>query len=819
MMSKGIRGSEDQKIRRSAARFVGQLVVYFLCCFPELNAQTVVTGRVVDTDGKPIAGATVEATCIDSGTACDSMGMFVLNLSAKGPCTLSLRAVGHAPRNLRIDRDVVSGALGDVVLRDQAIELPRFEVSARDTGFGAGRLRAVEGTAIYAAKKNEVVVLDRTDANKAVNSARQVLAKVPGLNIIESDPGGVQLGIAARGLDPNRSSNFNLRQNGYDISADALGYPEAYYVPPMEGVERIEVVRGAASLQYGPQFGGLVNFRMRPPAETPIEFRSVNTVGGYGLRDTWNRLSGTRRRWGYTASYGQRTGESWRPNSGYTLHTGFASLAYRFSERTTVSAEYTLMRYDAQQPGGLSDVQFRSDPSISLHARNWFAADWNILALALDHTFSDRARFNARAWGFLGTRDALGFIGDINRLDDLEAERDLIHDDYRNAGAELRYLRRDSIGRTAHAWLVGGRLYKGLTRKAQGRASSAADADFTFLRDTLEGSDYDFPGFNGALFVEDLIALLGGKWRLVPGFRYEHLDTRAEGYYRRTLGVNVLPGIVEEHRRTTRDFLLLGLGITRRIGRSAELYANASQNYRGITFTDMRVTRVNQVVDPELRDELGYNIDLGCKGSAFGWLAWDLSGFVLAYNDRIGLVQQVDEVFNIIRYTTNIGASRSMGAEVFVEADAWRAMAGAERKQHLVLFASLGLLDARYTRSELPAVEGNFVEFSPPITARGGITFRTDRTSITVQAAHTAEQFTEATNARFTPNAVNGAIPAYTVLDATAKWRWRWLELRAGVNNALDTIYFTRRAAGYPGPGIIPAERRVWWGGVAVVLK
>ena len=48
---------------------------------------------------------------------------------------------------------------------------------------------------------------------------------------------------------PNRSWEFNVRQNGYDISSEVFGYPETYYTPPMEALEKIEVIRGAASLQ------------------------------------------------------------------------------------------------------------------------------------------------------------------------------------------------------------------------------------------------------------------------------------------------------------------------------------------------------------------------------------------------------------------------------------------------------------------------------------------------------------------------------------------------------------------------------------------
>jgi Fe(3+) dicitrate transport protein len=113
------------------------------------------------------------------------------------------------------------------------------------------QLPEIVGTSIYAGKKNTLIVLDNVQGNVVMNNMRQVLAKVPGIHIWESDPSGIQIGIAARGLSPNRSWEFNVRQNGYDISADPFGYPEAYYNPQLQAVQRIEVVRGAGALQYG----------------------------------------------------------------------------------------------------------------------------------------------------------------------------------------------------------------------------------------------------------------------------------------------------------------------------------------------------------------------------------------------------------------------------------------------------------------------------------------------------------------------------------------------------------------------------------------
>ena len=89
-----------------------------------------------------------------------------------------------------------------------------------------------------------------------------------------------KLNIGGRGLDPNRTSNFNTRQNGYDMSADVLGYPESYYSPPAQkALEEIQIVRGAASLQYGTQFGGLVNFIKNHHKNKVLEISNFRSTG------------------------------------------------------------------------------------------------------------------------------------------------------------------------------------------------------------------------------------------------------------------------------------------------------------------------------------------------------------------------------------------------------------------------------------------------------------------------------------------------------------------------------------------------------------
>ncbi|UTW63235.1 carboxypeptidase-like regulatory domain-containing protein [bacterium SCSIO 12741] len=342
-------------------------------------------------------------------------------------------------------------------------ELEEFSVIAENaTGFGLMHRRSIEGVDIFAGKKNEVVVLDQTPANMATNNSRQIFSRVAGLNIWESDRAGLQLDIGGRGLSPNRTSNFNTRQNGYDIAADALGYPESYYTPPSEAIEQIDVVRGAASLQYGTQFGGMINFKLRgPDPSKKFSLVSSQSIGSFGLFNSFNSVGGTVKNTGYYAFVNYKRGESWRPNSQFESFTGHAKIVQQFGKKLTLKAEYTGMQYLAQQPGGLTDDMFYDDPSQSVRARNWFRVNWNLMALIVEYRFSHKWRMEMRNFGLIASREALGILGFINRPDP-GGPRDLLSDRYRNFGNETRVVHTYKFLGNSSNLLVGMRYYRGI---------------------------------------------------------------------------------------------------------------------------------------------------------------------------------------------------------------------------------------------------------------------------------------------------------------------------------------------------------------------
>ena len=96
----------------------------------------------------------------------------------------------------------------------------------------------------------------------------------------------------------------------------------------------------------------------------------------------------------------------------------------------------------------------------------------------------------------------------------------------------------------------------------------------------------------------------------------------------------------------------------------------------------------------------------------------------------------------------------------------------------------------------------------PPLMLRSGTQFRYKSFRAAAQFAHVAQHFSDATNAVLTSTAVEGLIPAYQVADISVAYQYKRYTIEASVNNLLDQMYFTRRAEGYPGPGIIPSDGR-----------
>lgn len=766
------------------------------------NSPGTVQGKVTYGDGIPVPDANITVSkdlAVIAGSTTDEDGNFSITGLGFGNYEIKFKHIsyGEVIKAFRLTNNKVKTI--DVTLEDDVIDLADVIVSSTSRNLNdMSRLPSVRGTEIYASKKNEVILLDKINANLVVNNPRQVYAKVAGTNIWENDGSGIQLNVGYRGLSPNRSWEINTRQNGYDIAADIMGYPDNYYTPTMEAVERIEIVRGAASLQYGTQLGGMMNFKMKgAPRDKPFEFVTKQTAGAFKLFNSYTSIGGREGKVEYFGYFHHRSADGWRQNAEYRINSGFASVKYHFNDKFDIGFEMTKMGYVLQLSAGVTDEQFKINPRISVRERNWFNVEWNLPAITLNYEFKNGAKLSMRSFANLSKRNSIENTKPVNIPDD-GGFRDLRRDEYRNFGAEIRYLQKYKfIRNTRNTFLIGTRIYDGNLTRGQGLGTDGNDANFTFINPhALEYNDYAFDTKNISLFAEHIFQFTP-KFSVTPGIRYENIVVDYDGYY----GDNGKS--VPEVGTSTRRFPLLGAGLQYQINNDINFYANVTEGFRAVHFNDIRVENPNISVDPDVKDSRGYNADAGFRGQVKDLFIFDVNAFYLAYNDKIGTVTRTIDGEPRL-YRTNVSDSRSMGLESLLEFNLLKAI-NPMSPYSLSLFGSYAYVNSEYLNGEF---KGNVIETAPEHVLKSGANFRGYHFSVTLNYTYTSGQYSDANNTESTPTGNQGYIPSYSIFDLSMNYDIDNYTIAFGVNNLLDTTYFTRRATTYPGPGLIPAEPR-----------
>ena len=705
-----------------------------------------------------------------------------------------------------------------ILLEPLSINLSEIEINEKKKSyFALERLKDVEGVSINAGKKSEVIILSKTNASLAQNNARQIYSQVVGLNIYQNDDAGLQLNIGGRGLDPNRTSNFNTRQNGYDISADVLGYPESYYTPPAEALEKIEIIRGAASLQYGTQFGGLINFITKKPSKVNGNRYLIRGTGGNnGFISSFNSIDGAKGDLSYYSFINYKKGNGFRINSNFKSTNSYINLTKNINSKLTTSFEFTILSYLAKQAGGMNDKMFAEDPLQSNRYRNWFKVNWLLYNLKINYEVSKNTLHTLNIFALDADRFSLGYRSNrVSQADPLQ-ERDLIYGEFNNFGVEYKTLLKRKIKKIRTVSLIGLKLYKSKNKSQQGPGSANSDADFNFYSDDFPNytsqSTYEYPNLNIAFFGENIF-YINDNFSITPGFRHEYINTESSGQYKNVLSDNagnaIRDTIIFDTQSNIRNFTLFGIGLSYKMKSKLESYANISQNYRSVTFSDMSIVNPAFIINPNIEDEKGYTIDLGLRGNIQNIISYDISCFYLRYNQRIGLVQKIQDDGNVKSERGNIGNAEISGVESLIDI---RINRNNLTKLKSNIFINTAFINSEYIQSQENGITGNEVEFIPKINLKTGFNIQYQSISTSLQFTFLSKQYTDATNAiESNLSGVIGEIPSYQVLDLIFSYKGNKYKLESGINNLLNKSYFTRRATGYPGPGIIPSPQRNYY--------
>lgn len=623
----------------------------------------------------------------------------------------------------------------------------------------------VQGTRINAGKKTTMLDFDALPAISGSNY-RQALIQTPGL--VLSEESTPLLSIGYRGLDPHRAQFTQVLKDGIPIHADQFGYPEAYYVPPLQTVDRIEFVHGGAALQYGPQPGGALNYvTLRPRTDKTLGGGTENTFGEDNTWNSFSHLDGTTGRVGYYFYNQHRETEGFRAaNSDVALDAYNLTLALDASAASRWFLNVETYREEHGEPGGLTRADFAANPNKTTRRFDRFQLDRDALSLTWERDLTE-GQFTLKTWAVdytrASARQAGGSFG-VAPASGASFANEV--QTFRTYGADARY-RRDwgELGR--HVFSGGLQLYTTDSQRTD-TTGATAFADTTLTRTAQRDVLY------APVFAENLFRF--GKLSITPGVRVET--------FRQSVAVN--PNSTAPDREQSDAVPLFGLGAAYDLPSKTQVYANLSESYRPVTFQEAVPTSGGTTVASDLAEGRAWQAEVGYRGEPAAGFVFDTSVFHMVFDDKIGTVGGV---------TGNIGRADYSGAEAAVQYDLLRQLEGARGLHQLNLLGNLTVLDA-----EIPST-GKTPSYAPDYIVRTGLIYsQTRRAKIAFLGTYVADGFAD------DDNTATRALPAYLVWDLTGEYTLAGtpFTLLAGVNNVFDEAYTSR----IRGDGIDPAAGR-----------
>ncbi|MBL9191852.1 MAG: TonB-dependent receptor [Opitutaceae bacterium] len=692
------------------------------------------------------------------------------------------------------------------------VQLPtvRVEAEAEQDHLVQGPfLPDVQGTKVNVGKKTTLLDLDALPRITG-NNYRQALAQAPGL--ILSEETSPLLSIGYRGLEPHRTQFTQVMKDGIPIHADQFGYPEAYYAPPLDTVDRIEFIRGGSALMYGPQPGGALNYvTHRPRTDAQVGGGTLHTFGSEGYYSTFTYLDGTTGPLGYYGYYHHRESDGIRSaNSDYRLDafTGRLVVGGSTASRVIITAES--YQEEHGEPGGLTlatgpgTVNYRTQRETPSRLFDRFNLDRNAASLVWERDFS-RGTFVARLWAIDYTRRSRrqgggGFgtlpAGTGALTNTIEVQQ------FDQIGAEAR-VRIDWKGNGGHVFTAGAQYFSSDSPRTDSLGATP-DAVAGVVRLASQRDTRYAP-----VFAENVFRF--GALSLAPGVRVEFIDQGV----RETVNVTRTTAPLQSRNERV-SVPLFGLGLAYDFPvRRAQLYLNASESYRPVVFTQAVPNGATTLVNDDLEEGHAWQFEFGYRAQPAPGFVLDASVFHLDFDNQIANFA-LPGGFSTL---ANVGRAVHRGLEFSASYDLLARRASNRsvttsipngidaHRPSLNLYLNGLLLDAEFKEG---ANRGKRPQYAPKQVLRSGLVYaRGSVLKLAFTGTFTADSFAD------DANTATRYLPSHTVWDFTAEWRISTslpVRLMAGLNNVFDRDYYSR----IRNDGIDPAPGRNFYLGAAL---
>lgn len=778
-----------------------------------------ITGVISDQRAAPLAFSSVVLVDRGTGTVANAQGAYRLEGLEPGNYSVRVSCVGYAARTFTATVRAGANIVADQRLDESVVDLQAFAVVGTITG-GSGPSRERAGSAWYVGPR-EIQAQAATDVHRLLRS-------VPGVNIQEEDGFGLRPNIGLRGAGSARTSKITLMEDGVLIAPAPYAQPAAYFFPTVGRMHAVEVVKGSSQIQYGPlTTGGAVNLISTPvPARDQamvalwggsfgsrvLHANAGTTMGGHQmLVETFQQAADGFKllddggntgfnkqdylaKWQWSTADSLRVRQAVAVKAGYTREVSnetylgltdgdFGANPYRryagsASDRMEMEHDLFSIRYSAALKNGPEMVAtvYRTNTY-----RNWYKLDQVVDSSGARIPISD----------LLEVPDDHAYAMEIVRGGTSADDALLVkanNRNYQSSGAQLVLTHKVERERVTHGMQVGVRLHSDYMDRFQWTDK------WRIQEGTMLQTEAGVPGTESNRLVKaDAVAAHAlydidfGKLALHPGVRFEHMDFQQDDY-----------GKVDPARNGT------ALVITRNTVEawSPGLSADYAMNKALSVFAGVHKGSSPPGAQPGVEPESSINYESGLRVDAKGWDV-QLMGFRTDYSQMLGSDLAAGggsgsgDQFNA-------GQALVQGVELYMGRDVLR---GFSERLRLPVSIAYTYTDARFGSSFNSSFEpwgevneGDRMPYAPEhqINVRVAMEARRFGAGINVNYQGSTATVTGAEN-----DAPSTVLPARTVIDANASWRFSArCEAFATVTNLADAVYLASRLPAGARPGM-----------------
>lgn len=642
-------------------------------------------------------------------------------------------------------------------------------------------------------------------------SANEVLRRVTGINVNDEEGAGLRINIGVRGLDPSRSSKVLMLEDGVPVSLMPYSEPEMYYTPTIDRMSGVEIIKGSASIMYGPNtIGGVVNFLTPEPS---ISGTKANIKGGQGgLFSGLFSYSTTSDKSSFQISYLRKQAE----NIGvvnFGLNDFTAKIKYEINSKSKIGFKFGV--YDEESNStyvGLTQNMYESGkynfeflaPDDNLNIRRYSSSlthEWNfadnfVLKTNL-YGYTTERNWSRQDFGYTSNSNTIRIVGDSSISGGAIYFRNGTGNRNRQfevAGIEPRLSGIINTGDIVHQIDAGVRHHyeRAYEQRINGKIINPNSGSLV--------ADEIRTGYAYSAFIQDKI-YLSEDFHFTPGIRYENFQYERDIMRTNSIDTNI-------NNRSSVSTFIPGLGFSYLLSSGNSIFGGV---HRGFSPPAITTAITTNGVDQQLDGEFSWNYELGIRGVGNEYFDYEFTGFMMNFSNQIIPISEASGGVGKLAGITQIngGETNHIGLEVGGTLNISKLLNFDDisvvfNTNFTYIKATFGedrsIINPLDTKDTIN-VRGNFLPYAPEYLVSSALDLGLSKDfSIRLSATYVANQFANEVNSvAASTNGRIGEIPAFALVDFNANYFVGFLNsnLSLTVKNLFDERYIsTRRPEG-----------------------